>query len=72
MQAHSYDAAATEAANALETGASGVNGTDAITGQDSMGQKTAVRTGVSTSSGGSILALRQAVEERARRARRMR
>ena len=66
MQAHSYDAA-NDAANDPDTGANGANG---ITGQESMGHKTAIRTGAS--SGGSIIALRQAVEERTRRARRMR
>jgi hypothetical protein len=50
MQAHSYDAAATEAADALETGASGYNVTDVINGLDIMGQMTAVLTGVSTRS----------------------
>jgi exopolysaccharide biosynthesis polyprenyl glycosylphosphotransferase len=75
MQAHSYEAAAAaESAAGLDTGAgayaNGVSGASGISEADSMGHKTAVST--SASGGGSVIALRQAVAERARRARRFR
>ena len=75
MQAHSYEAAAAaESAAGLDTGAgayaNGVSGASGISEADNMGHKRAVST--SASSGGSVIALRQAVAERARRARRFR
>lgn len=81
MQAHSYNAATdSEAANETGTGVSalpganaygnGANGANGLTDLESMAHKTIASTGAS--SRGSIIALRQAVEERARRARRMR
>jgi exopolysaccharide biosynthesis polyprenyl glycosylphosphotransferase len=75
MQAHSYEAAAAgETAAGLDTGASayanGVSSASGISEADSMGHKTAIST--SASGGGSVIALRQAVAERTRRARRFR